>query len=105
MVMAYAFQGALGLPDRGYYFDKNKADTLAAYERHIAKVLQLSAAPPADAATQARDVVAFETRLAKESKSSAAIERDRSLLYTTLQNAVAHSPQPEVPVETFLDSQ
>src|SRR3546814_17355470 len=62
MVMAYAFQGDLGLPDRGYYFDKNKADKLAAYERHIAKMLKLSGAPAADAAKQAREVVAFDTR-------------------------------------------
>src|SRR3546814_3808432 len=45
MVMAYAFQGNVGLPDRGYYFDKHKAAKLAAYERHIAQVLQLSGAP------------------------------------------------------------
>ena len=28
--IAYEFHGGLGLPDRGYYFDKDKADKLAA---------------------------------------------------------------------------
>src|SRR3546814_10529342 len=97
MVMAYAFQGDLGLPDRGYYFDKNKADKLAAYERHIAKVLQLSGAPAADAAKQAREVVAFETRLAKASKSSEEIARDRTLFYNPISIAEADRLPPNFP--------
>src|SRR3546814_13519616 len=59
------------------------------YERHIAKVLQLSGAPAADAAKQAREVVAFETRLAKASKSSEEIARDRSLFYNPISIAEA----------------
>ena len=70
MNIAYATQGGLGLPDRGYYFDKDKADKLAAYQAHVAKILELSGVAAADATAQAKDVVAFETRLAKVSKSS-----------------------------------
>ncbi|TXH31009.1 MAG: peptidase, partial [Burkholderiaceae bacterium] len=81
MTIAYAAQGGLGLPDRGYYFDKDKADKLAAYQAHVAKVLELSGLPAADAAAQAKDVVAFETRLAKVSKSSEEMSRDVALFY------------------------
>jgi putative endopeptidase len=48
----------------------DKADKLAAYVAHIAKVLELSGIAAADAAKQAADVMAFEKRLAKVSKSS-----------------------------------
>src|SRR3546814_5328559 len=37
MNMAYAMQGGLGLPDKGYYFDADKKDKLDAYEQHVAK--------------------------------------------------------------------
>jgi putative endopeptidase len=81
MNIGYAMQGGLGLPDRGYYFDADKKDKLAAYEKHVAKVLELSGVPAADAATQAKDVLAFETRLAKASKSSEEMSPDVSLYY------------------------
>ena len=42
--IAYAVQGGLSLPDRGYYFDKDKQDTLAAYQMHVARVLELAGA-------------------------------------------------------------
>ncbi len=69
MNMAYTMQGDLGLPDRGYYLDADKKDKLKAYQAHVAKVLELSGVPTTDAAKQAQDVVALETRLAKVSKS------------------------------------
>jgi putative endopeptidase len=69
MNIAYATQGGLGLPEKGYYFDKDKKDKLDAYQAHIAKVLQLGGASADDAARQAKDVIAFETRLAKASLS------------------------------------
>ena len=47
--IAYATQGGLGLPDKGYYEDADKADKLAAYQAHVAKVLELSGIAAADA--------------------------------------------------------
>src|SRR5690606_2609400 len=81
MNIAYASQGGLGLPDRGYYFDADKKDKLEAYRKHVAKVLELSGTDAAEAARQADAVVAFETRLAKASKSSEELSRDVSLYY------------------------
>ena len=45
MNIAYAVQGGLGLPDKTYYFDKDKKPIREAYEKHIAKVLELSGVP------------------------------------------------------------
>jgi putative endopeptidase len=105
MNIAYAAQGGLGLPDRGYYFDADKQDKLAAYEQHVAKVLELSGVAAADAATQARDVIAFETRLAKVSKSSEELSRDVSLYYNPVSPADADKLAPNFPWTKFFESQ
>ena len=105
MNMAYASQGGLGLPDRGYYFDKDKKDKLDAYQAHVAKTLELSGTPAADAAKQAEAVVAFETRLAKVSKSSEEMSRDVSLFYNPVTLADADKLTPNFPWTKFFDSQ
>jgi len=105
MNIAYAMQGGLGLPDKGYYFDADKADKLAAYEKHVAKVLELSGVPVADAAKQAKDVVAFETRLAEVSKSSEEMSRDVSLYYNPVSAADADALTPNFPWTKFFEAQ
>ena len=105
MNMAYASQGGLGLPDRGYYFDADKKDKLDAYQAHVAKVLELSGVPAADAAKQAEAVVAFETRLAKVSKSSEEMSRDVSLYYNPVTPAEADKLTPNFPWTKFFESQ
>ena len=35
------FQGGLGLPDRDYYFDEDKAEQRGQYEAHVAKLLEM----------------------------------------------------------------
>ena len=105
MNIAYAMQGGLGLPDRGYYFDADKKDKLDAYRQHVARVLELSGTPAADAATQADAVVAFESRLAKASKSSEEMSRDVSLYYNPVSPADADKLTPNFPWTTFFQSQ
>jgi putative endopeptidase len=105
MNIGYAMQGGLGLPDRGYYFDADKKDKLAAYEKHVAKVLELSGVPAADAATQAKDVLAFEARLAKASKSSEEMSRDVSLYYNPVSPADADKLTPNFPWTQFFAAQ
>ncbi|MGV8941556.1 MAG: M13 family metallopeptidase [Lysobacter sp.] len=105
MNIAYAAQGGLGLPDKSYYFDADKADKLAAYQAHVAKVLELSGVDTAQAAEQAKQVVAFETRLAKVSKSSEEMSRDVSLFYNPLSPADADKLTPNFPWSTFFESQ
>ncbi len=64
-------QGGLGLPDRDYYVSTEKSSQAirAAYVPHIARMLTLLGDKPAVAATEAQTIMAFETRLAKASKS------------------------------------
>ncbi len=67
--IAYAAQGGLGLPERNYYLE-DTADFKAkreAYVEHIQRTLQLVGIPLAKAAQQAKQVMDFETRLARAS--------------------------------------
>ena len=105
MNIAGALQGGLGLPDSTYYTDAKHKEKLAAYEKHVAKVLELSGVAAADATKQAADVVAFETRLAKASKSRAELSRDVSLYYNPISPADADKLTPNFPWTKFFESQ
>jgi len=105
MNIATALQGGLGLPDSTYYTNAANKDKLDAYRQHAAKVLELSGVPAADAAKQATDVVAFETRLAKASKSRADLSRDVSLYYNPVSLADADKLTPNFPWTKFFESQ
>ena len=105
MNIAYAAQAGLGLPDKTYYVDADKADKLAAYQAHVAKVLELSGIDSAKAAEQAKQVIAFETRLAKVSKSSEEMSRDVSLFYNPISPADADKLTPNFPWTAFFESQ
>src|SRR3546814_14008644 len=99
MNMAYAMQGGLGLPDKGYYFDADKKDKLDAYEQHVAKVLELSGVPAADAPEQADAVIAFETRLAQVSTSRKESPCAGSLFYNPGNMETADKPMPHATPE------
>ncbi len=105
MNMAYASQGGLGLPDKEYYTSADNKDKLAAYQAHVAKVLELSGVPAAESAAQAEAVIGFETRLAKASKSSEELSRDVSLYYNPVTLAEADALTPNFPWTRFLESQ
>jgi putative endopeptidase len=105
MNIAYAAQGGLGLPDKAYYFDAKYKDKLAAYEKHAAKVLELSGVPATDAARQAKDIIAFETRLAKVSLSSEELSRNTKLYYNPVSAADADKLSPNFPWTKFFESQ
>jgi putative endopeptidase len=61
----YLSQGGIGLPDRDYYLkpDPKLREYRAKYEAYIAAALTAARVP--NAAAAARDIVAFETRLAR----------------------------------------
>ncbi len=105
MNIAYVDQGGLGLPDVEYYRKDEHKEKLAAYEQHIAKVLELSGVGAADAAKQAKDVIAFETRLAKASKSSEELSRDVSLYYNPISPVEADKLTPNFSWTRFFESQ
>jgi predicted metalloendopeptidase len=64
-------QGGLGLPERDYYFRKGKdSDEIrAAYVAHIARMFELAGDAPARAKAAADSIMAFETKLAKASRT------------------------------------
>ncbi|MCC4604145.1 peptidase [Xanthomonas campestris pv. badrii] len=103
--IAYAMQGGLGLPDPEYYTSAGNKAKLEAYQAHIAKVLELSGVAAADAATQAKQVVAFETRLAKVSKTSTEMSRDAKLAYNPVTPAEADKLTPNWSWTEFFTSQ
>ncbi|WP_312711370.1 M13-type metalloendopeptidase [Stenotrophomonas sp.] len=105
MNMAYASQGGLGLPDTTYYTDARYADKLKAYQAHVATVLELSGVAAADAAKQAADVVKFETRLAKASKSSVELSRNVELNYNPVTVADADKLTPNFSWSKFFEAQ
>ena len=105
MNIAYAAQGGLGLPDPEYYTKADNKAKLDAYQAHIAKVLELSGVSAADAATQAKQVVDFETRLAKVSKTSTELSRDASLFYNPVSPADADKLTPNWSWTEFFKSQ
>ena len=103
--IAYASQAGLGLPDRDYYFAKQHAGVRDAYVAHIANVLKLAGADEATAAAQANDVMAFETRLAKVSRSSEQLSRDVSLYYNPVSLADADALTPNFKWSSFFTAQ
>jgi len=103
--IAYAMQGGLGLPDKTYYFDDDKAAIRTAYEAHIARVLEMSGVAGDAAAKQAGTVLEFETRLARVSKSEEDLSRDVELYYNPVTPAAADALAPAFPWTRFFESQ
>ena len=71
MNIAQIGQSGLAMPDRDYYTndDEHSKGLRAQYEEHIAKMFTLLGDAPGQAALEAKTVLAFETDLAKASKT------------------------------------
>ncbi len=65
--IAYFGQGGMGLPNRDYYFNADKAEILSAYDRHIASMMVLTGMDAAKARNLSQSVVEFEKSLAEAS--------------------------------------
>ncbi|MBM9913837.1 MULTISPECIES: M13 family metallopeptidase [Stenotrophomonas] len=102
-VIAYVGQGGLGLPEKGYYFDESQAKIRDAYVAYIAQVLTLSGVAAAQAAEQAKAVMAFETRLAKASMSRIEM-RDPAKRYNPLSAADADKLTPNFSWTALFDT-
>ena len=102
-VIAYVGQGGLGLPEKGYYFDDAQANIRDAYVAYIAQVLTLSGVDAAQAAEQAKAVMAFETRLAKASMSRIEM-RDPAKRYNPLSAADADKLTPNFSWTALFDT-
>src|ERR1700719_5244614 len=70
-IIAQAYQGGLGLPDRDYYTKEDDASKKLRdqYVDHVAKMLTLAGEPADQAAADAKKILAFETSLAKPART------------------------------------
>ncbi len=88
-------QGGLSLPDRDYYLktDPKSTETRTRYVEHMVKMFQLAGASATQAAAKAKDVLDFETTLAKASADRVAM-RDPNKRYhmMTMQQLNALAP-------------
>ena len=102
--IALVAQGGIGLPDRDYYLsdDPKQQEILAAYEQHVARMLALLGEGAEDAAADARRVVAFETELARASRTRTEM-RDLQRLYNKIDRAGLQKLTPELPWDRYFD--
>jgi putative endopeptidase len=70
-VIAQAYQGGLGLPDRDYYTkdDEDKKKIRDQYLEHVTKMLTMAGAPAEQATKDAQKIMALETSLAKVART------------------------------------
>jgi putative endopeptidase len=95
-VIAEAYQGGLGLPDRDYY---TREDSAAAalrerYRTHVARLLELAGHAPPEARAAARHVLDIETALARASMTPVEL-RDPEAVYhlTPVRTLQADNPR------------
>jgi putative endopeptidase len=108
LMIAYADQGGLSLPERAYYLEDGKDGSYKkireAFVAHLGKQLQNAGIAAADADKQAADVLAFETRLAKASLSPIEL-RDPNNQYNFVKVADADKKSANFPWSEFVKAQ
>ncbi|MBA3832425.1 MAG: M13 family peptidase [Chthoniobacterales bacterium] len=96
MVIAQAYQGGLGLPDRDYYTKDDDASKKLrdAYAAHVAKVFTLLGESSTDAAAHAKTVMDVETSLAKPARTRVEL-RDPQKNYNKMTQAELQKLMPD----------
>ncbi len=69
----YLWQGGLALPDREYYLSRRFAAVRRAYQRHIERLLRRAGDAAPAARRTAREVLRFETEIARASRNRVAL--------------------------------
>ncbi len=94
--IAQAAQGGLGLPDRDYYTktDEDSKKKRAAYVEHVTKMLTLLGEPASKATGDAKKIMAFETSLAKASRTRVEL-RDPQKNYNKMSQADLQKLTPD----------
>jgi len=102
-MIASAFQGGMGLPERGYYFREGERSQKIrdAYVKHIANLLALSGDDPAQAAAEAKTVMALETKLAQSAMDRIEM-RDPDATYHKMALAELQSLTPNLSWQGYL---
>ncbi len=96
MVIAQAYQGGLGLPDRDYYTKTDDASKKLRdeYVAHVAKVFTLLGESEAEAAAHAKTVMDVETSLAKPARTRVEL-RDPQKNYNKMTQAQLQKLMPD----------
>ncbi len=104
-VIAYAFQGGLGLPNQDFYLrrDLDSRRQLDAYREHIARMLALAGSGIRRANTDAARIVELETRLARAHLSREEL-RNPARSYRLLSVAAANAVTPGFDWRAHLDA-
>jgi putative endopeptidase len=102
-VIAGAYQGGLGLPDRDYYTktDDESKKIRDQYLAHVTRMFTLLGDTPAKAAENAKTVLAFETRLAEASMTRVEL-RDPEKTYHRMSVAEASTLTPNFSWTVYL---
>ncbi len=103
-VIAYVYQGGLGLPTPKYYTAKQYAGQRKAYVHYITDTFKLIGEPASQAHAQAKQVLAFETKLAKASLSQVAM-RNPANQYHFVTLAQANKATPNFDWKQFFAAQ
>ena len=103
-VIAYAYQGGLGLPTPQYYTDKQYAPQRKAYVGYIASTLRMIGEPKDQAEQHAQAVLDFETKLAKASFSQVEM-RDPKNQYHFVSLKAANKATPNFDWRQFWQAQ
>ncbi|NIZ92417.1 M13 family metallopeptidase [Kineococcus rubinsiae] len=98
--VVYVTQSGLGLPDESYYREEQYAEIRAAYQAHVATVLELGGRP--DPAGSAERVLALETTLASHHWDRVR-NRDANLTYNKVDRAGLQDLLPGVDLAAWLD--
>jgi predicted metalloendopeptidase len=95
-VIAQAYQGGLGLPDRDYYTkeDEGSKKIRDQYVEHVTKMLMLAGAPADQAAADAKKIMALETSLAKPARTRVEL-RDPQKNYNKMKPAELQTMMPD----------
>lgn len=97
MVVAYLFQGGLGMPDRDYYMkeDARSKEIQSAYQDHLFKIFVLAGDDDAAAKTNASTVYNLEKRMAAASMTLLE-QRDPHKIYHKMNLAGIQKIAPEI---------
>jgi putative endopeptidase len=103
-VIAMAYQGGLGLPDRDYYLgdDERSKELRAKYLDHMAKMFVLAGSTPEQAAKDAEVVMKIETELAKISSTRLEL-RNPVANYNKTDLAGLQKMAPEIDWKAYFD--
>jgi putative endopeptidase len=95
-------QGGLSLPDRSYYLrtDPKAAETRDRYVKHVTNMFVLAGESPENAAAKAKEVLDFETLIARASMDRVAM-RDPDKTYHMMTKQEAEALAPAFPWDSY----